>query len=269
MDTRVYNRLRDIVYQQSGIKIRDGKMSMVASRLARRLRALNIADERAYIAYLENALDQEIPHLLDAISTNVTSFFRENHHFTLTEKLLVEWIGGGQRRFRLWSAAASTGEEPYTLAMTLREACRQTGKSPDMRILATDISTRVLEQAQAGEYEAEKLESVPPRLRKAYFTPQSDDRGPLFRAKDDLKRLILFRRFNLSVVPYPMPGPMDIIFCRNVMIYFDQAVRERVLAEFRRLLKPGGYLMLGHSESMARGSDGFEHVGTSTYRKQS
>lgn len=250
METRTFKKFHDIVYEHSGIALGSGKEALVSARVGKRLRALNLPDFDSYLRYLEqDAGGDEIVQLLDAISTNVTHFFRESVHFEFVLEAVRAWAAAGQSRFRFWSAACSTGEEPYSLAMTVREALA--GRVADAKILATDISTRVLGIAGAGAFEKEKLKSVPPALREKYFEP--DEADPLNRrvVRDELKRMLVFRRLNLSAPPFPLRGPLDIIFCRNVMIYFDNSVRARLLAEARRLLKPGGYLVVGHSESLA------------------
>jgi chemotaxis protein methyltransferase CheR len=267
MDTLVYDRLRKIVYEQSGISIKEGKMSMVAARIARRLRALNLADELAYVEYLETAMiEEEIVHLLDAISTNVTHFFRESHHFVKVREAFGAWLEAGQKRFRFWSAASSTGEEPYTLAMTLLAEAQERGCKPDIKILATDISTRVLEEAQAGVYPAQRVEPIPAVLRNKYMTRDQERGHEVYRMTQAVRDLVVFRRMNLSQPPFVMKGPMDIILCRNVMIYFDQPVRHGLLKEFHRLLRPDGFLMVGHSESLTQVADMFAREGSSIYR---
>ena len=267
MDTKVFDRLRQIVYDQSGIQLKDGKMTMVAARIARRLRALNLADELAYVQFLETAATgDEIVHLLDAVSTNVTHFFRESHHFDRIREVFGQWLDAGQQRFRFWSAASSTGEEPYTLAMTLLDVAEERGRKPDVKILATDISTRVLAEAQAGVYPAQRVEPIPAALRNKYMTRESTGAGAMFHMAPALKKMIVFTRMNLSQPPFVMKGPMDVILCRNVMIYFDQPVRDALLKEFHRLLRPEGYLMVGHSESLTRSGDIFRREGSSIYR---
>jgi chemotaxis protein methyltransferase CheR len=239
------------VYQSSGISLNDTKEALVSARVAKRMRALGMSDYGAYLQRVEEDRDgTEIVHLIDAISTNVTSFFREPAHFELLSSLVTRWADEGQKRFRFWSAASSTGEEPYTMAMTLLEAAR--GRSPlDMRILATDISTTVLQKCREGAYSADKLNGVPPQYRERYFDLRKDPRGsPAYVAKDCMKNLLSFQRLNLSQPPFPMRGPLDVVFCRNVMIYFDNSVRMKLLEEIHRLLKPGGYLMVGHAESL-------------------
>ena len=182
MNADVYNRLRTIVYERSGIRIKDGKASMVASRIARRLRALNLRDELEYVQHLETTMEEEIVHLLDAISTNVTSFFREPHHFDLVREVFPRWLKAGQRRFRFWSSACSSGEEPYTLAMTLLEAAAEAGVrgSLDVKILATDISTEILSYAQEGVYEERRTQGVPPELRRRHFQQRSVAGEPVY-----------------------------------------------------------------------------------------
>ena len=174
----------------------------------------------------------EMVQLLDVISTNVTSFFRENEHFEFVTTIMKRWLDAGQRRFRFWSAASSTGEEPYSFAMTLMEAAA--GQSVDMKILATDISTRVLASASAGVYGQEKLKTVPPALRQRYFESHQAAEGPAFKVKDSLRRLIAFKRLNLSTPAVSDErGRWTSSFCCNVMIYFDNEVRRR---------SAGGYL---------------------------
>ena len=266
MKASVFSELCRIVYDHSGIRIRDGKQLMVASRLGARLRALGLANEEQYLEHLCANLDDELVQLLDVISTNVTHFFREAEHFQILRAELDQRLARGQKRIRIWCAASSTGEEPFSLAMTVHDALAAARLKTDVRILATDISTRVLEFAQQGEYEPEKLEPVPKNMRLRHFDAVTGPAGLRFRIKPELRDLVLFRRLNLSEPPFPMRGPLDAIFCRNVMIYFDEAVRNPLIAEFHRLLRSDGLLVVGKSESLTRSSRIFERAGPSVYR---
>lgn len=267
MDKKVFDSFRRIVYEKSGIALGDHKEALVSARVGKRMRALGVVEFRDYLRILdEDATGNELVQLIDAISTNVTSFYREPVHFDFLAKQFAHWREQGQQRFRFWSAACSTGEEPYTIAMTLLEAAR--GNPGDVRILATDISTKVLEKCREGVYAAQKMEGVPAELRKRYFEQhRSNGSSETYAARQSLKSLITFTRLNLSTPPFPMKGPMDCVFCRNVMIYFDNEVRRRLLAEIHRLLKPGGFLMVGHAESLTGLVSTFEIVAPSIYVK--
>lgn len=267
MDKSVFDRFRTLVYQQSGIALSDGKEALVSARVARRMRALGIAD---YGAYLRRITDdpggEEVVHLIDAIATNVTSFYREAVHFGyLAETARAQWERG-RRRFRFWSTACSTGEEPYTMAMTLLEALD--GRPADVRILATDISTRVLDRCREGIYPADKVQSIPTALRERYFLPVRGNGTCAYAAGPALRRLVVFRRLNLSSPPFPLRGPLDGVFCRNVMIYFDRPVRAALLAEIHRLLRPGGFLAVGHAESLTGTMCSLQVVKPSIYIKR-
>ncbi len=267
MDRSTFNQFRKIVYEKSGIQLRDGKESLVCARVGKRMRALGMDDYRAYLRHvIKDQSGEEVVLLLDAISTNVTSFFREPEHFDILAEKLEEWLEAGQRRFRLWSAACSSGEEPYSMAMKLQEAIAGY-ENVNARILATDISTKVLEKCAAGMYRDDKVEPVPRTLRLKYFDHERNGEGSVYKAREALRRPILFKRLNLSSPPFPMRGPMDVIFCRNVMIYFDNDVRRRLLAEAYRLLRPGGYLMVGHAESLTGMMSPFKSVRPSIYVK--
>lgn len=265
MEKVIFDKFRAIVYEKSGISLNDGKEALVSARVAKRMRALGYTDHRKYLEHVSNdATGAEVVQLIDAISTNVTSFFREPVHFDLLAELVKKWLEEGQTRFRIWSAASSTGEEPYTIAMTMLEATR--GARVDIRILATDISTAVLERCRQGAYSAEKVASVPPALREKYF---AENRGAgTYTVKNSLRDLITFRRLNLSNPPFPMKGPLDVVLCRNVMIYFDNTVRGNLLKEVHRLLKPGGYLMVGHAESLTGILTSLKVVRPSVYVKR-
>ncbi len=266
MEKKVFDTFRDLVYQKSGITISESKEALVASRVAKRMRELSMTDEQAYLNFvLHEGGEDEIVNLLDIISTNVTSFFREEQHFQILSKLLDEWKSTGQKRFRIWCAAASSGEEPYTLAMTVAE--KLSDSQFDAKILATDISTRVLAKCREGIYTCEKAESIPAELRKRYFTETHSGAKTMVSAKDSLRGLLKFTRLNLSEIPFAMSGPFDAIFCRNVMIYFDNTVRKRLLQECFRLLKPSGYLFVGHAESLTGILSGFKSVLPSVYIK--
>jgi chemotaxis protein methyltransferase CheR len=267
LDTRSYDEFRSLVYDVSGITLGKGKEALVSSRIGKRMRALGMGEFKSYLKMVQQDPDgEEMVQLLDAISTNVTSFFRESHHFDRISELFDGWLRQGQRRFRFWSAACSTGEEPYTLAMTLAEVLN--GKQADIKILATDISTKVLALASNGVYPEAKLNGVPSGLRAKYFRREGGREEPEYRIREELRSWMVFKRFNLSTPPFPMPGPVDVVLCRNVMIYFDNNVRSGLLAEIHRMLKPGGYLMVGHSESLNGIARGFKTAEPSIYIKE-
>jgi len=267
MDSAVFRKFCQLIYDKSGITLRDGKESMVSARIAKRMRALGLADHEAYLHHVKaDSTGDEVVQLLDAVSTNVTKFYREAEHFDFLRECMEAWLKAGQRRFRLWSAASSSGEEPYTIAITIAEACR--GFEVDAKLLATDISTRVLERAKAGVYDGDKVEPVPPHLRERHFEKvRTEDGKPAWRVSEALRRLVVFKRLNLAEPPFPMQGPLDIVFIRNVMIYFDNEVRGRLLEEAWRLLKTGGYLLVGHAESLTGMMSRFKTVRPSIYVK--
>ena len=266
VEQRTFEKFRTLIYEKCGITLGDQKVALVSARIAKRMRALDIeTPELYYDAVMHDKSGSELVQLIDAISTNFTSFFREPAHFEMLSSLLKTWSGKGQRRFRIWCAAASTGEEPYTLAMTTREAIGNLGV--DARILATDISTRVLQKCRDGVYDAQRISTMSVELRKKYFDEVRDNGEMKYEAKDTLRALLVFRRLNLSIPPFPMQGPLDVVFCRNVMIYFDNHVRSRLVQEIYRLLKPGGYLMIGHAESLTGLDSQFKTVRPSVYVK--
>lgn len=267
MDRATFERMRTIVYANSGICLRETKEAMVAARIAKRMRALGIATHPEYLRYLEhdNGGD-EIIRFLDVISTNVTGFFRENRHFEFLRDILIQRAAGPIPRIRIWSAAAATGEEPLSIAMVVRDVFG--ARAYDFKVLATDISTRALHTAQQGIYERAQIESVPDRFRRRYFSPHAAGDGIRYRVSDELKRHIVYRRLNLSRPPFPMRGQLDVVFCRNVMIYFDGPVRNNLVAEIHRLLLPGGYLFTGHAESLSGIQSAFECIRPTIYLKK-
>ncbi len=266
LDPRTFNNFRDLIYEQSGITLSDGKESLVCSRVGKRMRMLRIDDHQAYLDHIvQDESGKEIVCLLDAISTNVTHFFRGPDHFDLLGRVVKEWFASGQKRLRIWSAASSTGEEPYSIAITVLEA---SGGKCDVKILATDISTRALEIAHRGIYEAAKTKQFPKGVScQKYFSKVINSGDTCYVAKPALKDMVIYKRLNLSTPPFPMRGPLDVVFCRNVMIYFDNHIRRKLVAEIHRLLKPGGYLAVGHSESLIGMMDGFKSVQPSVYIK--
>jgi chemotaxis protein methyltransferase CheR len=252
MNAALLNRFADIAYARAGIRLRDGKEALVSARVSKRMRALELERIEDYLAILEGPeADQEIVYFLDAISTNFTSFLREPDHFVRFAELVRSKLEAGQRRFRFWCAASSTGEEPYTIAMTAAEVMGE--RDVDWRILATDISTRVLGVAQAGVYDDPVLEPVPRAQRERWFTKTTERgaRGPRWAVASALKQHVTFKRLNLATPPFPMKGPLDAVFCRNVMIYFDQPVRQQLIAGIERLLARDAILFIGHSETLS------------------
>jgi chemotaxis protein methyltransferase CheR len=267
IDPRTFAAFCALVYERSGITLRAGKESLVTARVARRMHQLGQTRVADYIAHVRaDASGEEMVLLLDAIATNTTSFFREPAAFTMLAEVVGGLLERGQRRIRVWSAASSTGEEPFTIAMVLAEVMRGRGldeQSVDLAVLATDLSTKVLDRCRQALYSESVLRPVPADLRARYFVRQ----GEAWRVCDRLRALVTFNRLNLARPPYPMRGGFAVVFCRNVMIYFDQAVRTRVMAEVGRQLVPGGWLAIGNAESLNGIDHPFGQVRPSIYRK--
>jgi len=267
LDKKTFNAFRDLVYTKAGIALGEKKEALVAARLSKRMHCLNIPTYEEYFDYVNNDTDGiEIIQLLDSISTNVTHFFREHQHFNFIARYIDKWYLAGQRKFRIWSAGCSSGEEPYTIAMIVNETFR--GKASDTRILATDLSTKILSDANEGIYSERDVEKIPDNYVVSYFEQIIIDNKTHFRIKSNCRSLITFQRLNLTTIPFPMKGPFDFIFCRNVMIYFDNTIRKRLLEEYYRLLKPGGFLLVGHAESLTGMLSGLKSVKPSIYEKQ-
>lgn len=258
-DFRFLSRLANA---HTGIVLTEQKRDMVYGRLVRRLRALGLESFHAYCKFLESDEGQsEIDHLINAITTNLTSFFRESHHFAHLSEQLKQMAATGARRLRIWSAGCSSGMEPYSIAMTVREAIPDIDKW-DAKILATDIDTNILHTAQNGIYTIKDVGSVPEKFDK-YI--QSVDRERV-QMSHDLKKMISFRPLNL-MENWPMKGPFDVIFCRNVFIYFDKETKAGLVKKYADLLKPSGWLYIGHSENLSGLTDRFELLGRTIYRR--
>jgi chemotaxis protein methyltransferase CheR len=247
MEQETFQAFQQIAYQKAGIFLRPGKAALVQARLARRLRELGMTTEKEYLERLQADGGDELILFLDAISTNFTKFFREPDHFEALEHDVEALLQAGQKRFRFWSAACSSGEEPYTAAMVLEPLLR--GK--DWKVLATDISTRVLARAQEATYTEEEVEPIPEPLKRKYLEAAGAvDGAARWTVSRALRERIVFHRLNLATRPYPMSGPLDAVFCRNVMIYFDRPMRAGLVSEIDRLLRPGAHLFIGHSETL-------------------
>lgn len=262
-----FYKLRDIIYKEAGIKLGDVKKILMQSRLIKRLRELKLDDFTEYYEYLIENYEQEKINFINAITTNKTDFFRENDHFDfMKSKILPEFDRKNEKELRIWSAGCSTGEEPYTIAITLYEYYH--GKvQPEFLILATDIDTQVLDKAQEGSYTAEHLADVDPRYLKSYFTHSDTPKGEFYKVKEMLKKVVYFRRLNLLQDEYPMKKKFDIIFCRNVIIYFDRETQKKLFDKYYHYLKDDGYLLIGHSENITSITDKFVLAGRTIYRK--
>ncbi|QKJ87514.1 Chemotaxis protein methyltransferase CheR [Paramixta manurensis] len=255
-----FRRISQLIYQRAGIVLADHKREMVYNRLVRRLRTLNIDDFGRYLALLENdPTSPEWQAFINALTTNLTAFFREAHHFPILAEH-AKRRGGG---YSVWSTAASTGEEPWSIAMTLAETL---GASPGrFQVHASDIDTQVLEKAQAGVYRQEELRTLSQQQLQRFFLRGTGPHTGMVRVRSELAQTVSFARLNLLAHEWPLPGPFDAIFCRNVMIYFDKETQEKILRRFVPLLKPGGLLFAGHSENFSQISKEFWLRGQTVY----
>ncbi len=252
LNPKNFKRLAELIHGYSGIKMPTNKRTMLEGRLRRRMRATQIATLNDYCRYLfeDDGLESEIVHLIDAVTTNKTEFFREPAHFQFLQSRALPAIArAGRRTIKAWSAACSTGAEPYTLAMVLEEN-RRSGKRQDYSILCTDLCTQVLAQAVAGMFPEAMIEPVEMELRRRYVMRARDATRGLVRMAPELRAQLSFARLNLMDEAYPVESDMDLIFCRNILIYFDKPTQSKVLRRLCDHLRPGGYLFLGHSESI-------------------
>jgi chemotaxis protein methyltransferase CheR len=277
MTAKDFERLSGFIYSHCGIKMPPVKKTMLEARLQKRMRMLKIPTFQAYCDMLFESPEgeDELIHMIDAVTTNKTDFFREPVHFTfLTEKLLPEYLGSNDsaptRPFCVWSSACSTGEEPYTLAIVLNEFAL---RNPGFRfsITATDISTRVLAHARDGIYEESQVSMIPLSLKQRYFLRSKDRTKSLVRVSRELRSQVAFHRMNLMDESYHLlrEGAQDAIFCRNVIIYFDRKTQEGLLGRLCRYIRIGGHLFLGHSETIHGFDLPLERITSTIYRKVS
>lgn len=258
-----FGKVSQHIYALCGIKLTAGKEELVQSRLSKRLQALDLQTFDEYLNYVEtDKSGREIVQMIDVLTTNKTSFFREIQHFDFLREQILPQLDTEKKQLRIWSAACSSGEEPYSIGILLHEAIPNFA-SWDARILATDISTEILARAQAACYTNDVLMPVPTALQKRYFTQSNGG----WQVADKVRNLVKFARLNL-MHDFPMRGPFDVIFCRNVMIYFDKPTQEKLVNRFYELLAPGGHLLVGHAESLIGAKHNFRYVQPAVYLKE-
>jgi chemotaxis protein methyltransferase CheR len=287
MDTREFKIFRELIHRKTGIWLRDGKQVMLAARLSKRLRHHAMSDFATYAAYVEKVQDggQELAEIINCVTTNKTSFFREMHHFDfLSQKLVPQLVAGAllgrARSIRVWSAACSTGEEPYSIAICLLDALKTAhapvvpslGQTPTLpggwqvEVVASDIDTVVLAKAAQGIYDRDSLEEVPPAMQTRYFLRGKGDMSGQVRVKKEVAQLVKFQRLNLMDEKWPIDGLFDVIFFRNALIYFNRETQEIFLRKMLRCLKPRGYLILGHSEHVPWLNDSVEALSNTVHQ---
>jgi chemotaxis protein methyltransferase CheR len=270
-----YQKLADILNQQLGIKLPASKRSMLEARLRPRMRTQGFANYADYCHHLfsEGGLNEELPHLIDAVTTNKTDFFREPSHFALLTGRLVPALLEDRARhtgiplIKIWSAASSSGAEPYTIAMVMQDMVR-TRQNFRFAVLGTDISTRVLSQAVHAVYPAEMIAPVPGAMQERYLLRSKDAGAPQVRVAPELRRLVRFSRLNLMDGVYPVDRDVDVIFLRNVLIYFEKADQEAVINRLMSHLRKGGYIILGHSEAMIGSAMGLRQIAPAIFIRE-
>ena len=268
---REFNFLSKLMTAHTGIVLSEKKRELVSGRLAKRLRHLKLSTYKEYCELLESEDGHtELENMVNAITTNITNFFREPHHFThLKDNLLIPLMqnrrSGDRTRVRIWSAGCSSGEEPYSIAMTVLDTLKSLS-GWDFLILATDIDTNVLNTGQKGEYDLHKAGTLPDNVLKKHATPFMKGEREFMRMNDELRNMIRFKKLNLTDQHWPMKGPFDVIFCRNVTIYFNKEMQKRLFTRYADLLKPGGFFYLGHAESIIGMSDRFDVSAKTVYR---
>ena len=267
-----FNELVKIIYDKTRIQMTNHKRALVTSRLSKRLRALHMDSFREYIDFVKNAKDEELTNFVNAVTTNKTDFFRENKHFEyMKSNFFPEWEKkfkeGKVKNLRIWSAACSTGEEPYTIQMTLHEYFGSNYDRYDIKVLASDIDTNVLAHGRAGIYKEESVEPIQPNILRKYFLKGTGDKEGLYKVKDILQKNLFFRQLNFKEEDFDIHTQFDLIFCRNVIIYFDKEFQKELFNKFHRYLKEDGLVFIGHSETLFGVSDKFKYVSSNIYKK--
>lgn len=257
---RDFEEVRKLIYDHAGIALSEAKEDMVYSRLARRLRATGLKTFRDYLSFLNAGHEEEWEAFVNSLTTNLTDFFREQHHFTILKDFLRS---RRDRPITLWSSASSTGEEPYSMAMTAVEVFG--GFNAPVRILASDLDTNVLKKCQEGVYPIERLKKLSAEQQRQFFLKGTGDRAGFAKVKPELRAMVDFFQLNLLAPDWPVRQTLDAIFCRNVMIYFDKQTQHRILARMKPLLKPDGLLFMGHSEALYHATDLFRLRGQTVY----
>ena len=256
-----FERIRKLIYERAGIALTPVKRDMVYSRLARRLRQTGIRSFSEYLALLEQGVPTELEAFTNSLTTNLTAFFREEHHFPALQTFLRPRLQQGS--INIWCSASSTGEEAYSIAMSVAELC---GSIPsNVKILASDLDTHVLDKARQGLYALERLDKVPEPLARKYFIRGGSVPEGYAQVRPELQAMLVFRQINLLDSSWPMRGPFDVIFCRNVMIYFDKPTQHKILAKFVPLMLPDGLLFAGHSESFHHATELFKSRGKTVF----
>lgn len=255
--------LSKLAYQHTGIVLAEHKKNLVYGRLSRRIRNLGLANFNDYIELIKDGQHNEFDAFLNAITTNLTSFFREMHHFDfLRDTVFPELLRKKDSKIRIWSAGCSTGDEPYSISMTLADHFKNPGK---VKILATDLDANVLQHGRLGVYDQARVEGLPKELLRRHFRRDRENGSVL--VKDHIKEPVVFNRLNL-LAEWPMKGQFDVIFCRNVLIYFDKETQAKLINRYTGCLKSRGYLIIGHSENISRLSNDFEFIGQTIYQKR-
>jgi chemotaxis protein methyltransferase CheR len=258
-----FDRVQDLIYRRAGISLHDGKHAMVYSRLSRRLRETGHQSFKEYLSWLESTDGDEWQEFVNALTTNLTSFFREHHHFQIFAEHLKS--KPASHHWKVWCSAASTGEEPYSIVMTALEAL---GNRPQFSLAASDIDSKVLATAANGVYKAESLKGVSQAQMQAFFMRGKGANQGMVRVKPELRQYIEFLIINLIKDDWPFREPFDVVFCRNVMIYFDAETQRRVLERIHRVMKPGGILFVGHAENFSDSRDLFVLKGKTAYERR-
>ncbi len=270
LSDREFDEIRSVIKELTGINMGDSKRQLIYRRLGSRLKATNISTFKGYLDYLKKGDPSELEEFTNAVTTNLTSFFREKHHFDYLAKTIVPKIvaskGSATRRLRIWSAGCSTGEEPYSIAITLKESLGNLAKW-DAKILCTDLDSEVLNTCKGGIYAQQRVEKIPENQLRRWFMKSRTDTGEFVKVSPELQDLITFKQLNL-MHDWPMKGRFDVIFCRNVIIYFDKPTQRVLMDRYAEVLEDDGYLILGHSESLFNVSDRFALLGNTIYQKK-
>ncbi|WP_295154050.1 protein-glutamate O-methyltransferase CheR [uncultured Brachyspira sp.] len=267
-----FAELVKIIYDKTRIQMSNHKRALVTSRLSKRLRVLNMSSFKEYIDFVKNADDEDLVNFVNAVTTNKTDFFRENKHFEyMKSTFLPDWENdfkaGKNKNLRIWSAACSTGEEPYTIQMTLHEYFGSNYDKYDIRVLASDIDTNVLAHGRTGIYKDENVDPIDDNILRKYFLKGTGDKEGLYKVKDILKKNLSFRQLNFKDEEFDIHTKFDLIFCRNVIIYFDKEFQKELFNKFYKYLKEDGLVFIGHSETLFGVSDKFKYVASNIYKK--